>query len=165
MKYQHETMRNLSCKRLQCDEIWSFVGCKEKNVKPEMRGVLGSGDVWTWTAIDADTKLVPSFLVGARDANYAVFFMQDLASRLAHRVQLTTDGLKVYMEAVGLGFHGDIDYAMLVKHYGTDPHCRGPLQPRDLHGLREEDDPGQPRSRGTSPRRLSSGRTSRCGCG
>jgi hypothetical protein len=72
---QQETMRNLSCKRLQCDEIWSFVGCKEKNVKPEMRGVLGRGDVWTWTAIDADTKLVPSFLVGSRDVEFAIAFV------------------------------------------------------------------------------------------
>lgn len=118
-EYQDKAMRNLTCKRIQCDEIWSFCYCKEKNVTPEQEGVLGFGDVWTWTAIDADTKLVPSFMIGKRDAEYAHAFIEDLASRLTNRVQLTTDGHKPYLEAVEGAFGRDIDYAMLVKHYGN----------------------------------------------
>lgn len=120
-KYQHETLRNLPCKRLQCDEIWSFCYCKQKNVAPEREGILGFGDVWTWTAICAETKLVPSWLVGARDAMHAAHFIADLASRLSHRVQLTTDGHKPYLEAVEAAFGGEIDYAMLIKLYGNVP--------------------------------------------
>jgi len=118
-EYQDKAMRNLTCKRIQCDEIWSFCYCKEKNVSPEQEGVLGFGDVWTWTAIDADTKLVPSFMVGKRDAEYAQAFIEDLASRLSNRVQLTTDGHKAYLDAVEGAFGRDIDYSMLVKHYGN----------------------------------------------
>jgi IS1 family transposase len=117
-EYQDKAMRNLSCKRIQCDEIWAFCYCKEKNVAPEQEGVLGYGDVWTWTAIDPVTKLVPSFMVGKRDADYAKAFIEDLASRLAGRVQLTTDGLKAYVEAVEGAFGRDIDFAQLVKIYG-----------------------------------------------
>ncbi len=91
-RYQHETLRNLNCRRIQCDEIWSFCYAKQKNVAPEKQGVLGFGDVWTWTAIDADSQLLVSYLVGARDGMHASHFVADLASRLAHRVQLTTDG-------------------------------------------------------------------------
>ena len=119
--YQNEVMRELPCKRVQCDEIWAFCGSKEKNVAPEHRGILGFGDVYTWTAIDADTKLVPSFLVGRRDAEYAHEFIQDLAARMASRVQLTTDGHKAYINAVENAFAGDIDYAMLIKLYGEAP--------------------------------------------
>lgn len=118
-EYQDKAMRNLTCKRIQCDEIWAFCYCKEKNVAPEQEGVLGFGDVWTWTAIDADTKLVPSFMVGKRDAEYAQAFIGDLASRLSSRVQLTTDGLRPYLEAVDGALGRDIDYSMLVKHYGN----------------------------------------------
>jgi IS1 family transposase len=118
-EYQDKSMRNLTCKRIQCDEIWAFCYCKEKNVAPEQEGILGFGDVWTWTAIDADTKLVPSFMVGKRDAEYAQAFVDDLASRLANRVQLTTDGHKVYINAVEKAFGADIDYSMLVKYYGN----------------------------------------------
>ena len=117
--YQDKAMRNLPCKRIQCDEIWSFCYSKEKNVSAEDKGVLGYGDVYTWTAICPDTKLVPSFMVGKRDAEYAHAFIQDLASRLANRVQLTTDGHKPYIEAVEGAFGGEIDYAMLVKHYSN----------------------------------------------
>lgn len=116
--YQDENLRNLSCKRIQCDEIWSFCYAKEKNVPEEHKGELGYGDVYTWTAIDADTKLVPSFLVGKRSAEYAKLFMDDLASRLANRVQLTTDGHKAYLTAVENAFASNIDYAMLIKMYG-----------------------------------------------
>jgi IS1 family transposase len=115
--YQDRTLRNLKCKRIQCDEIWAFVYAKEKNVPADKKGHFGYGDVWTWTAIDAETKLVPSFMIGNRDARSASMFIDDLASRLASRVQLTTDGLKVYLEAVEGAFGCDIDYSMLIKTY------------------------------------------------
>ena len=117
-QYQYDTLRDLPCKRIQCDEIWSFCYAKEKNVPEEHKGELGYGDVYTWTALDPDTKLVPSFMVGKRDAEYGNAFMLDLASRLKNRVQLTTDGHKVYLQAVDNAFGCDIDYAMLVKVYG-----------------------------------------------
>lgn len=120
-EYQDRTLRNLPCKRIQCDEIWSFVYSKQKNVPEEMRGQYGVGDVWTWTAIDAETKLVPSFLIGTRDGGTAYDFMQDLAGRLANRVQLTTDGHRAYLEAVEAAFGADIDFAQLVKIYGPAP--------------------------------------------
>lgn len=116
--YMDKAMRNLPCRRLECDEIWSFCHAKKKNVAPEKQGILGYGDVWTWVAIDADTKLVPCWHVGRRDAHAAYEFMSDLASRLAHRVMLTTDGFRPYLEAVESAFGADIDYAMLVKIYG-----------------------------------------------
>lgn len=118
-EYQDKTLRNLPCKRIQCDEIWSFCYSKEKNVAPENKGILGHGDVYTWTAICSDTKLVPSFMVGKRDEEYAKMFIDDLASRLANRVQLTTDGHKPYIEAIEGAFGSNIDYAMLVKHYSN----------------------------------------------
>lgn len=116
--YQDEHFRNLQCKRIECDEIWSFVYCKQKNVKPEEKGVLGTGDVWTWTAIDPNTKLIPCWFVGSRDAACAYHFMHDLAGRLANRVQVTTDGLSSYLGAVEDAFGSEVDYAMLVKIYG-----------------------------------------------
>lgn len=119
-EYQDQTLRNLKCRRVQCDEIWSFVYAKAKNVPERMKGAFGVGDVWTWVAIDADTKLVPSWGVGRRDAFTASAFIRDLADRLAHRVQLTTDGHKVYLEAVAGAFGAEIDYAMLVKLYEGD---------------------------------------------
>jgi IS1 family transposase len=118
-EYQDRFLRNLKkCKRLQCDEIWSFCYAKQKNVPADKKGQFGYGDVWTWTAICAETKLVPSWLVGNRDADTAFTFIEDLASRLGHRVQLTTDGLKAYLEPIEGSFGADIDYAMLVKMYG-----------------------------------------------
>lgn len=117
-EYQHKTLRNLPCKRIQCDEIWSFCGMKQKNVPPDLKG-KGVGDVWTWTAICADTKLVPSFFVGQRDAQSAIMFIQDLAWRMGGRIQLTTDGHKGYLDAVEGAFGHEIDYAMLVKMYGA----------------------------------------------
>jgi IS1 family transposase/lambda repressor-like predicted transcriptional regulator len=116
--YQSEHIRNVNAKRVQCDEIWGFCYSKEKNVAPADKGILGHGDVWTWTAIDADSKLMISYLVGKRDADYATAFMTDVAGRLANRVQLTTDGHGPYLYAVEAAFGADIDYAMLVKHYG-----------------------------------------------
>ena len=117
--HQDRAFRNLTCKRIQCDEIWSFIGAKEKNVPEEEKGA-GRGDVWTWTAIDADTKLVPSWLVGSRDGGTAAEFIVDLASRLAHRVQITTDGHKPYLEAIEGAFGCDVDYAVLIKLYGNE---------------------------------------------
>jgi len=118
-EYQDKTFHNLKCQRIQCDEIWCFCYAKEKNVPQEKRGVLGYGDVYTWTAIDADSKLVPCWFVGRRDAKYAKLFIDDLASRLANRVQLTTDGHKAYLSAVENAFGANVDYAMLVKLYGA----------------------------------------------
>ncbi|MGB4598626.1 MAG: IS1 family transposase [Trichlorobacter sp.] len=118
-QYQHENLHNLPCKTIQCDEIWSFCNSKEKNVPQDRKGEFGVVDVYTWTALCADTKLVPSFVVGTRDANYGHAFMLDLASRLSNRVQLTTDGRKVYLSAVENAFGSEIDYAMLVKVYGA----------------------------------------------
>jgi IS1 family transposase len=116
--YQDEVMRDLPLRRLECDEIWSFCHAKKKNVSPEKQGILGYGDLWTWVAIDADTKLVPCWHVGHRDAKAAEQFINDLAGRLKHRVMLTTDGLKCYVEAIESAFGADIDYAMLIKIYG-----------------------------------------------
>src|SRR6202162_5025191 len=119
-KFHDKHVRNLTCKRIQCDEIWSFCYAKDKNVPADKRGIFGFGDVWTWVAIDADTKLVPSFMVGTRGSQTAKAFMDDLASRLKNRVQLTTDGHRVYLQAVEDAFGADVDYAMLVKLYGND---------------------------------------------
>ena len=118
--FQDRVLRNLSCKRIQCDEIWAFVGAKEKNASAEQKE-MGWGDAWTWTAIDPQTKLVPCWLVGTRDAGAAYHFIHDLADRLANRVQLTTDGHKAYLSAVEDAFGANIDYAMLVKIYGNAP--------------------------------------------
>ena len=121
LEYQDRALRDLTCKRMQCDEIWAFCGMKEKNVPKEHRGELGYGDVYTWTAIDPDTKLIASFLVGRRDYEYAKAFIEDLSDRLASRVQLTTDGHKAYLTAVEDAFAGDVDFAQLVKIYGPVP--------------------------------------------
>lgn len=118
-KYQDETHRNLKLKRIECDEIWSFIGMKQKNVPKEQQDVFGIGDVYTWTAIDAETKLIPCWHVGTRDADSAYAFIHDLASRLENRVQLTTDGHKAYIEAVEDAFGPDIDFAQLIKLYGS----------------------------------------------
>ena len=116
--YHDSHVRNLRVRRLQCDEIWAFVGAKMKNASME-RIQQGWGDVWTWTAIDADTKLIVSYTLGQRGADTAKEFMEDVASRVATRIQLTTDGHRVYAEAVEGAFGADIDYAMLVKIYGA----------------------------------------------
>lgn len=120
-KYQDEKLRSLPCKRIQADEIWSFCFAKDKNLSEEMKGKFGFGSVWTWTAICADTKLMISWLVGERSVPYAVKFIDDLASRLAHRVQLTTDGHKAYLRAVEGAFGADVDYAILEKIYAAPP--------------------------------------------
>jgi IS1 family transposase len=116
--YQDEVLRNLPCKRVQVDEIWSFVYAKQKNASDEMKEAGTAGDIWTWTSICADTKLVPTWLVGARDMECATAFTSDLASRLANRVQLTSDGLNLYVSAVDEAFGAEVDFAQLVKMYG-----------------------------------------------
>jgi IS1 family transposase len=119
--YQDRTLRNLNCKRLQLDEIWSFVYAKQKNVAGAKAAPANAGDVWTWMAIDAETKLVPSWRIGDRSSETAMAFVDDLASRLTSRVQITTDGHRPYLEAIEGAFGGDVDYAMLVKMYGEEP--------------------------------------------
>ena len=116
--YQNEALRNLPCKRVQCHEIWAFCASKEKNTSRENKREHGHGDVWTWTVLCADTKLIVSWMVGGRSARYAMSLMEDLKGRLANRVQLTTDGHKAYLRAVEETFGSDIDYAMLVKLFG-----------------------------------------------
>ena len=118
LDYQDAVMRNLSCKRLQYDEFWSFVYSKAKNVPDKHRETFGYGDVWTWTAIDADTKLVPCWHLGGHDGRDAWDFIANLRSRLANRVQLTTDGYRAYLDAVEGAFGAEVDYAMLIKLYG-----------------------------------------------
>jgi IS1 family transposase len=145
--YQHEKMRNLPCRRLQLDEIWNFVYAKEKHVPEAHKGEMGYGDVWTWTAIDAETKLVPCWLVGWRDLCHATAFVQDLAIRLANRVQITTDGLKAYVEAVESAFGGDVDYAMLIKLYGPEGSKQNPetrYSPGECCGTKRKKISGNP---------------------
>lgn len=119
-EYQDKSFRNLHCQRIQCDEVWSFCYVKHKNVPEELKGVFGYGDIWTWSAICVDTKLVPSWLVANRSAAAADIFIDDLASRLKNRIQLTTDGHKVYLEAIEASFGWEVDYAMLIKLYGNE---------------------------------------------
>ena len=120
-EYQNRVFRNLTCRRIQVDELWGFNYCKAKNVTSEIAAkVPGAGDIWLWVAIDADTKLVPCVMLGGRSGADAHEFIADLASRLSHRVQLTSDGHRPYLEAVEAAFGADIDYAMLVKLYGND---------------------------------------------
>jgi IS1 family transposase len=143
-KYQDEHLRDLTCRRIQCDEIWSFCYAKEKNVPDDVKGTFGYGDVWTWTALDADTKLVPSWAIGSRGAEAANEFLHDLADRLAHRIQLTTDGHKVYLNAVENVFGIDIDYAMLVKLYGPGPKDEGRYSPAQCNGTEKHVVQGKP---------------------
>jgi IS1 family transposase len=136
--YQDRVFRNLTCKRIQVDEIWAFVYAKQKNVPLAKKAPPQAGDAWTWTAIDADTKLIPSWHVGGRDSDAAIIFMDDLASRLANRVQLTSDGPKAYLEAVEGAFGSDIDYAMLVKLYGSSSElAKGRYSPAECIGARK----------------------------
>ena len=133
-EYQDKVFKNLSCKRIQCDEIWSFCYAKEKNVPEDKKGIFGYGDVWTFTAICADTKLVPAWHIGRRDLENATLFMSDLAAKLAHRVQLTTDGHKIYLEAVESAFGADIDFSQLIKLYGETPDGQKRYSPAKCTG-------------------------------
>src|SRR5271169_3314404 len=145
LEYQREHLRNLPCKRIQCDEIWSFVYAKDKNVPEDKRDTFGFGDVWTWTAIDPETKLIASWAVGRRDAGTAYEFMNDLAGRLAHRIQLTTDGHRAYLQAVEDAFGANIDYAMLIKLYGGDSEPEKRYSPAECIGTKEIKINGNPK--------------------
>jgi IS1 family transposase len=134
-EYHNRMVRNVRSRRIQCDEIWAFVYAKQKNVSAEQME-KGAGDVWTWTAIDADTKLIISYTLGTRGAPTAYEFMQDLASRVSTRVQLTTDGHRVYAEAVEGAFGMDVDYAMLVKIYGASNDGESRYSPATCIGCR-----------------------------
>ena len=147
-EYQNKVLRDLPCKRIECDEIWSFVQKKQKNL-PELpegqdRHSFGIGDVWTFTAICPDTKIVPTWLVGSRDSGCAYEFMTDLSERLANRVQLTTDGHKMYLEAVEGAFGADIDYSMLHKLYGADPEPDKRYSPAKCIGVTHQPIMGDP---------------------
>jgi IS1 family transposase len=145
--HQDHAMRDLPCKRIQCDEIWAFVGSKQRNVPKDKRGQYG--DIWTWVAIDADTKLVPTYRVGPRDLPTAYSFMADLAKRLRHRVQLTTDGHRPYLSAVENAFAGEVDYSTLAKLYGTEGQL-GRYSPPRLIGTHSERVTGNPDPRHVS---------------
>jgi IS1 family transposase len=142
--YQDQAFRNLTCKRLQVDEIWAFNHCKQRNVKTAKAAPEAAGDLWTWVAIDADTKLIPSWFVGSRDGGAAHHFIDDLASRLAGRVQLTSDGHKAYLGAVEDSFGDGIDYAQLVKIYGETPHPPGRYSPAECIGAEKHLITGRP---------------------
>jgi IS1 family transposase len=140
-----EKVRGVKARRVQVDEIWSFTAAKQKNVAKMKAPVAGAGDTWTWTAIEADTKLLITWLVGGRDSEYAMAFMDDLRDRLANRVQLTSDGHKAYLEAVEGAFGGDVDYAMLVKIFGASPESmKGRYSPAECTGIRKERIEGNP---------------------
>ena len=136
--HHDEVVRGVTSKRLQVDEIWSFTYAKQKNVAGAKAAPDGAGDTWTWTALDADSKLIISYFVGGRDGECAKWFMRDVADRLANRVQLTSDGHRAYLDAVEDAFGGDVDYAQLVKMYGNAPEsAKGPLQPGGVHRHQE----------------------------
>lgn len=143
-RFQHDAMRNLRCKRLQLDEIWGFVYAKERNVPTVTNPQPGMGSVWTWVAIDAETKLIPSWLVGLRDGDHARAFVCDLAERLTNRVQITTDGLKAYVEAIEAGFGGEVDYAILHKVYGTATQDESRYSPPECVGCQKQAAVGDP---------------------
>ena len=145
LKLHDETVRNVKASRIQCDEIWSFCHAKQKNVPTAKAAPEGAGDVWTWTAIDADTKLIVSYLVGNRSSVCAIELMDDLRFRLANRVQLTTDGHKAYLEAVEGAFGGDVDYAQLVKLYDAVPeNAKGKYSPAECTGIQKTRIEGNP---------------------
>ncbi len=137
-KYHDENVRGLQSKLVECDEIWSFCYAKQKNVAAAKAAPEGAGDVWTWTAIDADSKLIISYLLGGRDAEYALEFTDDLRSRVDSRVQLTTDGYKVYLKAMEESFGDDVDYAQLVKMFGNAPgSTAGRYSPAECTGIKK----------------------------
>ena len=140
-----ELVQGVTASRIQCDEVWSFTYAKQKNVAKAKAAPDEAGDTWTWTALDADTKLIVSSMVGGRDAEYANAFMDDVASRLANRVQMTTDGHKAYLEAVEGSFGADIDFAQLIKVYGNPPETfKGRYSPADCTGIVKRSVEGRP---------------------
>jgi IS1 family transposase len=148
--YMDEAFHDLPCRTLEVDEIWAFCYAKAKNVPADKRGTFGYGDVWTFTAIDADTKLIPSYMVGSRDAGTATEFCQDLASRLSYRPQITSDGLKVYIGALEDAFCGELDYAMLQKIYAAAPGGETRYSPAECTGVQKQVISGNP-----DPKRIS----------
>lgn len=143
--YHEANVRDLQTTRVEVDEIWSFTYAKQKNVKTAKAAPANAGDTWTWTAIDADSKMIVSYLVGGRDAEYAMWFMNDLRSRLANRVQLTSDGHRAYLEAVEGAFGADVDYAQLVKMYGNAPETfKGRYSPAECTGIKKRAVEGRP---------------------
>src|SRR5580704_5274470 len=134
--YQDQALRDLQCKRLQLDEIWAFCYAKQRKVPFAKRAPKEAGDIWTWVAIDADTKLVPSWRIGDRSGATATEFVCDLSGRLANRVQVTSDGHRAYLEAVEAGFGAAVDYAQLVKLYGEVPHPAGRYSPAAIQGTK-----------------------------
>lgn len=149
-KYHDENVKNVTAKRVQCDEVWSFVYAKDKNVPEEKQGLHGIGSVWTWVALDSESKLAISWLVGNRDAEFANMFMQDVKARLANRVQLTTDGLKAYLEAVEDNFGADIDYAQLIKLYGASSDTERTYSPVKCTGTEKKVVTGNPQAKHVS---------------
>lgn len=141
----HDSLvQNVASRRVQCDEIWSFCYARRQNLPDKFQGEFGFGDLWTWVGIDADSKLVISWMIGRRDAETAYPFMQDLASRLSARVQLTTDGLHAYLEATDAAFQSDIDYARLIKVYGSDPNAERRYAPPTIVSSKTEIVSGNP---------------------
>jgi IS1 family transposase len=142
--YHDANVRDVKAARIQVDEIWSFTYAKQKNVPTAKDAPEGAGDTWTWTALDADSKMIVSYLVGGRDAEYAMWFMDDLAARLANRVQLTSDGHRAYFEAVEGAFGADVDYAQLVKMYGATIGAPGRYSPAECTGSKKIRREGNP---------------------
>ena len=142
--YQDRTLRGLACQRVQVDEAWCFVYAKAKNVPRAKSAPAEAGDVWTWVAMDADTKLVPSWRVGDRSGATAIDLMDDLRARLTNRVQITSDGHKAYLEAVEGAFGGDVDYAQLIKLYGEAPDAEKRYSPATCIGTRKRRVEGNP---------------------
>ena len=143
-KYQDEALRDLTCKRIQVDEIWAFCYCKQKQVTADIAESKVAGDVWAWAAIDADTKLIPCWTVGKRDPETAEAFVSDLAARLLDRVPLTSDGLASYFKAIVRYFGEDVDYARLVKIYGNDPEGHKRYSPAECMGCKKDSMIGEP---------------------
>ncbi len=143
-EFQDKALRNLKCKRIQCDEIWAFCHAKDKNLPADKLGKFGYGSIWTWTALDADSKLIVAWMVGPRDTQAAVEFVNDLANRLSERVQLTTDGHRPYLEAVSYAFGGEIDYSMLIKLYGDNGDNEKRYSPADCIGVKKDTVSGRP---------------------
>ena len=143
--FHDDKVIGVQASRIQCDEIWSFTYAKAKNVAAAKAAPDNAGDTWTWTGIDADTKLIVSWLVGGRDGEYAMAFMDDLRSRLANRVQLTTDGHKAYLQAVEGAFGDDVDYAVIHKVYGNTPEsAKGKYSPAECIGTQKHRITGEP---------------------
>lgn len=146
-EYHDKYVRDLRVKQVQCDEIWSFIYAKQKNLPEELKGKFGVGSIWTWVGMDAESKLVISYLVGNRDADYANIFMSDLASRITNRVQLTTDGLRAYLEAVENHLFIRVDYTQLIKLYGKSLDSESKehrYSPAECTGVKAEVIAGRP---------------------